>query len=118
MFHPPPHLDIYSPPPSVVNVTPKKGQVIIFTELLCHGARKWTHTAYPRRTAFARYSTSYASWSPGSHALEAHKERLSPELYELMQPGGFQTEKKVVTRLLRELHEMEVENSQHTTAKL
>ena len=51
-------------------------------------------------TTFTRYSTSYASWSPGNFALEEHKHRLDPELYELMQESGFQVEKKVVQRLL------------------
>ena len=86
---------------------------------------------YPRRTIFARYCTSYASWSPGSHGLEGahtlpgpglgthqcccpggccrglteYKDRLSPELWELMQQGGFQAEKAVVTRLLAEQRE-------------
>ena len=67
---------------------------------LCHGARKWTETSYARMTTFTRYSTSYASWSPGNRALEEYKHRLDPELYELMQESGFQVEKKVVQRLL------------------
>ena len=93
---------------------------------------------YPRRTIFARFSTSYASWAPGSHGREGaphalltfcsaalrvdqqtslivvtwcvvcpaeYKDRLPAELWELMQQGGFQSEKAVVTRLLAEQRE-------------
>ena len=37
--------------------------------------------------------------------MTEYKDRLSPELWELMQQGGFQAEKAVVTRLLAEQRE-------------
>jgi len=98
-----PHdIGLYDEPPAVVNVCPKAGDVVLFTEALVHGARRWT-ADYPRRTAFVRYSTSYASWSPGHAPLEAHKDKISDEIYELHQMLGFQGRKKVVERLLSEI---------------
>jgi hypothetical protein len=101
-FSKPPHITIYHDPPEVVNVTPKAGDVVLFTEALCHGARPWTLDD-PRRTVFVRYSTSYASWSPGVGPIEEHRDKLSDEVYELHQVAGFQHQKQVVTRILAEL---------------
>ena len=100
-FQRPADIDIYDGPPTVVNVCPRAGDVVLFTESLVHDARKWT-ADYPRRTAFVRYSTSYASWSPGQAPLEAHKDKISEDIYELRQVAGFQQRKKVVDRLLTE----------------
>ncbi len=99
-FAMPKHVDIYSPPPSVVNICPSAGSCVVFTELLAHGSRRWTEKSYPRRTIFQRYTTSYASWSPGVGPIEEHRHRIPAELYELKQPSGFQTQKNVVTRML------------------
>ena len=41
-FPPPSELNTYSPPPSVVSITPRRGDVVVFTELLRHGTRRWT----------------------------------------------------------------------------
>ncbi|MDP6360661.1 MAG: hypothetical protein QF473_36450, partial [Planctomycetota bacterium] len=86
------------------NVCPKAGDAIIFTEALCHGGRRWTGDE-PRRTLFMRYSTAYASWSPGAGPLEEHRDKIPDEIYELKQTAGFQHRKKVVQRLLDELGE-------------
>ncbi|HVF11431.1 MAG TPA: phytanoyl-CoA dioxygenase family protein [Abditibacteriaceae bacterium] len=100
-----PHdIGLYDDPPTVVNVCPKAGDVVLFTEALVHGARKWT-ADYPRRTVFVRYSTSYASWSPGHGPLEEHKDKISDEIYELHQTLGFQGRKKVVQHLLTDMGE-------------
>ena len=99
-FAMPKEINIYSPPPSVVNICPNAGDCVVFTELLCHGSRRWTEHDYPRRTIFQRYTTSYASWSPGVGPIEEHKHRIPSELYELKQASGFQAQKNVVTRLL------------------
>jgi ectoine hydroxylase-related dioxygenase (phytanoyl-CoA dioxygenase family) len=101
-FARPGDIDIYDDPPTVVNVCPKAGDVVLFTESLVHGGRRWT-ADYPRRTAFVRYSTSYASWSPRHAPFEEHKDKISEEIYELQQIQGFQSRKKVVDRLLAEL---------------
>ena len=74
---------------------------MIFTELLCHGSRRWTDTTTPRRTIFQRYSTSYASWSPGAGPIEAYTHLISEELVELKQAANH-TLKGVVKRLLDE----------------
>lgn len=103
-FARPAHVDINSEPPTVINVCPKAGDVVVFTECLCHGARKW-NADEPRRTVFVRYSTSYASWSPGHGPIEAHRDKITPEIYELHQMLGYSVQKKVVTRLLAELGE-------------
>ncbi|MDA0839549.1 MAG: phytanoyl-CoA dioxygenase family protein [Planctomycetota bacterium] len=103
-FKKPEDVDIYDDPPTVFNVCPKAGDVVIFTEALCHGGRKWTHDE-PRRTLFMRYSTAYASWSPTAGPLENHRDKISDEIYELKQNAGFQQRKRVVQRLLKELGE-------------
>jgi ectoine hydroxylase-related dioxygenase (phytanoyl-CoA dioxygenase family) len=101
-FRRPRDLDIYEEPPLVANICPRAGDVVLFTEALVHGARRWT-ADYPRQTVFVRYGLSYASWSPGHGPLEAHRDRISNEIYELHQMCGFQARKAVVKRLLAEL---------------
>ena len=88
-FPKPDHVNIYDTPPTVANISVKAGDVVLFTEALCHGARRWTLDT-PRRTVFVRYSTSYASWSPGYGPIEEHRDKLSEDVYELMQMAGFQ----------------------------
>ena len=34
----------------------------------------------PLRTVFCRYSTAYASWSPGARPMEDFRQRLSDEI--------------------------------------
>ena len=124
MFRQPPGIDIYSDPPEVLNVAPLNAgdcvsarpsaqkvflhddscelrTQVIFTELLCHGSRRWTDTTTPRRTIFQRYCTSYASWSPGAGPIEAHTHLIPEELVELKQAANH-TLKGVVKRLLDE----------------
>ncbi len=101
-FPKPEYVDIYHGPPVVDNVSVAAGDVVLFTEALCHGARKWASDE-PRRTVFVRYGTSYASWSPGKGPLEEYRERISPELYELKQMASHNHRKEVVVRLLEEL---------------
>ena len=74
---------------------------MIFTELLCHGSRRWNDTTTPRRTIFQRYCTSYASWSPGAGPIEAYTNLIPEELVELKQAANH-TLKSVVKRLLDE----------------
>jgi hypothetical protein len=101
-FAAPDDLTSYSDPPSVVNLPINAGDCVVFTELLRHGARKWTLDT-PRQTVFCRYVTSYASWSPGNGPIEEHRGLLSDDLYELKQMAGFQTRKKVVDKALARL---------------
>lgn len=101
-FDRPAHITHESAPPTVINVCPRAGDVVLFTEALCHGALRWRGNE-PRRTVFVRYSTSYASWSPGHGAIEAHKAKISPEVYELHQQLGHLGRKKVVERLRKEI---------------
>jgi hypothetical protein len=103
-FPKPGYVDIYDDPPIVANLSVQAGDVVFFTEALCHGARKWTEEE-PRATAFVRYTTSYASWSPGNGPLEEYRDRISPDLYELKQVASFRHRKKVVQRLLEEMGE-------------
>jgi hypothetical protein len=100
----PENVDITDGPPVVDNVSVQAGDVVLFTEALCHGALKWTLDT-PRRSVFVRYSTSYASWSPGAGPLEEHKDKIPEEIYELKQRSGFQQRKKVVERILTDMGE-------------
>ena len=103
-FNKPDDVNIYDGPPTVFNVCPSAGDVVIFTELLCHGGRKWKEDD-PRRSLFMRYSTAYASWSPDAGPIEEHRDRISDELCELKQNASFRARKKVVRRVLEELGE-------------
>ena len=103
-FSKPDHVNIYDGPPTVANVNVKAGDVVLFTEALCHGARRWTLDE-PRRSVFVRYSTSYASWSPGYGPIEEHRDKLPDDIYELLQIASFQNRKRVVDRLLADIGE-------------
>ena len=103
-FPKPDHVNIYDSPPTVANISVKAGDVVLFTESLCHGARRWTLDD-PRRTVFVRYSTSYASWSPGYEPIEEHRDKLSEDVYELLQMASFQHRKRIVSQLLAEMGE-------------
>ena len=98
----PENVTTRSEPPLLITPEINAGDVLIFTELLRHGGRNWTQP-HPRMMLFTRYCTSYASWSVGYRAIEEHKDKLTPELIELMEPAGFQTKKAVVTKLLTEM---------------
>ena len=103
-FPKPDRVTIYDGPPLVANPAVRAGDAVLFTEALCHGARGWTEES-PRTTAFVRYTTSYASWSPGGGPMEEYRDRISPDLYELKKPASFLHRKKVVQRLLDEMGE-------------
>jgi len=74
----------------------------LFTERLRHGGLKW-ELDDPRRTLFTRYSTSYASWSPGKAPYPEFRHQLTEEVAELREMSGFQHRKKVVQRILADL---------------
>ena len=103
-FSMPPEIDQNSAAPVVVSPSVRAGDAVLFTETLCHGGRRWTRDE-PRRTAFIRYSTSYASFSPTAKPIEEFRDRIPEELYELKQTSSAFQRKKVVDRLLRELGE-------------
>lgn len=95
----PEEVSLYDGGPIVHNVTARAGDCILFTELMRHVTRRRTlKTA--RRTVFIRYSTSYASWTPGSTPDPQYRHLLSDDVTELMQPDSFAHRKKVVQRLL------------------
>ena len=102
-FKRPEHITIHTGPPTVVNVPVNAGDAVLFTEALCHGALPWTRTDDPRRTVFVRYSTSYASWSPGAGPKEDYKDRISEDVYQMKQQWGFQGRKPVVERMVEEI---------------
>jgi hypothetical protein len=106
-FRCPEDITIDTPAPLVIAPQLHAGDVVIFTELLRHGGRNWTQ-AEPRMVLYTRYSTSYASWSVGYKANPDYAHLLTEELIELMEPMGFQGEKKIVGRLLQELQEADV----------
>ncbi|MBT5876636.1 MAG: hypothetical protein HOH43_24640 [Candidatus Latescibacteria bacterium] len=103
-FQRPEDVDIYTGPPTVVNVPINAGDAVIFTETLCHGALPWLREDTPRRTVFVRYSTSYASWSPGAGPKEDFKDRLSEDVYQMKQQWPFQGKKPVVEKLIEQLN--------------
>ncbi|MBM3263729.1 MAG: phytanoyl-CoA dioxygenase family protein [candidate division Zixibacteria bacterium] len=102
-FRRPDYVDIRTGPPLVTNVPIGAGDAVIFTEALCHGALPWTPKDRPRRTVFVRYSTSYASWSPGVGPKEEYRSKLSEGVYEMKKQAGFQGPKKIVSQLLEEI---------------
>lgn len=103
-FAAPEDIGLYAEPPVVVCPDVSAGDVVVFTENLRHGGRRWTGDG-PRRTAFVRYSTSYASFSPEAAPIEEFRDRIPEDLYELKLTAGYQRQKKVVQRLLAELGE-------------
>jgi ectoine hydroxylase-related dioxygenase (phytanoyl-CoA dioxygenase family) len=92
-------ISLYDAAPVVHNVSVKAGDCVLFTELLRHGGRRWT-LEEPRRTVFVRYSTSYASWSPGVGPIPEYRHMLSDDVAELMTMLGHQGCKRVVKQLL------------------
>jgi len=98
----PEDIDIFADPPMVHNVQVKAGDCVLFTEALRHGGRRW-QLDDPRRTIFVRYSTSYASWSPGIGPIPEYRHLLPDDVAELMSMGGHQSPKSVVRRMLQEL---------------
>ncbi len=104
-FDRPENINIRTGPPTVVNIPVNAGDALLFTEALCHGALPWTCSSEPRRTVFLRYSTSYASWSPGVGPKEEYKDKISEEVYQMKQQWGFQGKKPVVERLIKEIGE-------------
>jgi hypothetical protein len=101
-FRCPDDITVDTPAPLVIAPQLYAGDVVVFTELLRHGGRGWTQPD-PRMVLYTRYSTSYASWSVGYRAKPEYADMLPAELVELMEPMGFQGQKKVVGRLLEEL---------------
>ena len=94
-FSPPPHLDIHSPPPAVISVTPHQGDCVVFAELQRHGCtRKWTESAYPPPDDLCSVLYILRLVGTGLARPGRYKDRISPE--------GFQTDKAVVSRLLAE----------------
>lgn len=56
----------YIPPlysPLVVNPAMKPGDMLIFTEALVHGTRKWV-SPHQRRSLLYKYSPGYSTWRP------------------------------------------------------
>ena len=59
-------LNSYKPPVDshlVVNPSLKAGDMLIFTEALVHGTRKWT-SKQRRRSLLYKYSPGYSTWGP------------------------------------------------------
>jgi hypothetical protein len=84
------------PPPGVVNLSPKAGDVIIISELLTHGGLEWKPIDRNRVVLVLRYAPQYRGgpdWVPDSL-----KKRLSPETIELMAPGSYTDLKAVVQK--------------------
>ena len=83
-------------PSGIVNVTPKAGDVIIMTEMVAHGTLQWRPKDRMRRTLVLRYRPQFKGQP---YALpDSVKERLSPEIIELMAPAHY-TETKAIARL-------------------
>lgn len=98
-FKCPDSVNIYSEPPVIHNIAARAGDCVIFTEALRHGGRAWP-LEEPRRTVFVRYSTSYASWTPGVAPIPAHRHLLSDDVAELMEMRAHTQEKSLVQHFL------------------
>ena len=68
-------------PFGVVNVTPRAGDIIVISELLCHGALQWQPEERLRRSLVLRYRPQFKR--PPSVPEVLH-DRLSPPTRELM----------------------------------
>ena len=83
-------------PPLSITIPMTAGDVIIFSTNLLHDAAPWTED-YPRMNIFQRYQLSvyFNETHKKGYPLEEHKDRISPELYELENMGR---EEKAVIR--------------------
>ena len=82
-------------PEHTVNITPEAGDVVIFSELLTHGAMPWKAQDKKRVVLALRYAPQYRG---GDFISDSVKGRLSPETLELMAPGPYWEEKEIVSR--------------------
>jgi hypothetical protein len=82
-------------PDHALNLTPKAGDVVIISELLTHGALRWTPEDRKRAVLALRYSPQFRG---GDYITDAIRARLSPETLELMAPGAYWEEKEIVGR--------------------
>ena len=82
-------------PEFAVNLNAKAGDVLIISELLTHGALKWTPKDRKRVILALRYAPQFRS---GEYVTDAVKSRLSLETLELMAPGAYWEEKDIVNQ--------------------
>jgi hypothetical protein len=102
-FQPPvqTEISIYDGMPTVINLPLMAGDCLIFTEMLFHGARRWT-ADYPRFTIFNRYRANLPDTSPVATYgdLEGSKDLIPESVYELQQPTTSAQPKRIVQQIV------------------
>lgn len=98
-FAPPAGLKPGHHPPVSITVPMRAGDVIVFSTNLLHDAAPWTQD-YPRMNIFQRYQLSvyFNESGKGGYPLDAYRDRISEELYELESLG--RQEKAAIRRML------------------
>ena len=80
-------------PTGVVNITAQAGDAIVISELLTHGALRWTPQDRKRVVLVLRYAPHFKSQH--DYLIDEIRARLSPETIELMAPAGAWEEKNI-----------------------
>ena len=102
-FQPPvqTEISIYDGTPTVINLPLMAGDCLIFTEMLFHGARRWT-ADYPRFTIFNRYRANLPDTPPVATygGLEDSRDLIPESVYELQQPTTSAQPKHIVQQII------------------
>ena len=88
-------------PPGVVNVTPKAGDVVLFSELTTHGVSPWKPVDRERRMVNYRYKVHARGWE--HRFSDELKAALSPELLELVRDEDYMNAKDIGSKDVIEL---------------
>ena len=83
-------------PTGVVNVTLKAGDAVVMTEMLAHGTLQWKPKDRLRRILVLRYRPQFKGQP--SVVTEPIRNRLSPEIQELMAHAHYTYVKEVVKK--------------------
>jgi ectoine hydroxylase-related dioxygenase (phytanoyl-CoA dioxygenase family) len=95
----PEKLTVWSDPPTSITMPMEAGDVIVFSTRLLHNAAPWTQD-YPRLNIFQRYVFSWFFDMPHLYPLEAYRDWLCEEMYEL---ESMRRQEKRVVRRVREM---------------
>ena len=80
-------------PDGVVNVTPRAGDVVVMTEMLVHGTLQWQPQNRQRRLLVLRYRPQFKGQS---RVTDVVRNRLSPQIRELMDYGHYTDIKEII----------------------
>ena len=80
-------------PDGIVNVTPRAGDVVVMTEMLVHGTLQWQPRNRQRRLLVLRYRPQFKGQS---RVADVVRNRLSPQIRELMDYGHYTHIKEII----------------------